>query len=156
MLLFLTQSSRCVHPLQSSSAQAASGHLTDLTFVADSTSQRFHFDHIFPESCDQKKIFEDSVGPLIPLLFDGYNICVLVYGQSGAGKTFTLAGPPTEAHLVNHTKILIYHNWHNHNILNHSEILIYHNWHNHNILNHSEILIYRNSKRHNIRKDYII
>ena len=79
---------------------SAPHHLTDLTFVADSTSQRFHFEHVFQDNSDQKTIFEASVAPLIPLLFDGYNLCVVAYGQAGSGKTYSLAGPPSELHLV--------------------------------------------------------
>ncbi len=50
--------------------------------------------------CLKKTVFDVSVAPLIPLLFDGYNLAVVVYGQGGSGKTYSLAGPPSELHLV--------------------------------------------------------
>lgn len=37
-------------------------------------------------------IFKDSLLPLIELFIAGYNVCFLVFGESGSGKSFSLAG----------------------------------------------------------------
>lgn len=52
--------------------------------------------HIFasiykPESLTYD-IFRDSLSPLVDLLIAGYNVCVLVFGETGSGKSFSLAG----------------------------------------------------------------
>ena len=37
-------------------------------------------------------IFKDSLLPLIELFIAGYNVCLLVFGESGSGKSCSLAG----------------------------------------------------------------
>ena len=34
----------------------------------------------------------DQVAPLLQSALDGYNVCLLAYGQTGAGKTHTMMG----------------------------------------------------------------
>ena len=38
------------------------------------------------------QIFQDTK-PTILSCVDGYNVCIIAYGQTGAGKTFTMTGP---------------------------------------------------------------
>ncbi|KAK1804348.1 hypothetical protein P4O66_020370 [Electrophorus voltai] len=44
----------------------------------------FHF--------EQEQVFDGAL-PFITSCLDGYNICILSYGQSGSGKTYTMVGP---------------------------------------------------------------
>ena len=37
-------------------------------------------------------IFRDAFSPLAELLIAGYNVCVLVFGETGSGKSYSLAG----------------------------------------------------------------
>ena len=39
------------------------------------------------------QVFEDTK-PIITSCVDGYNVCIIAYGQTGAGKTYTMMGPP--------------------------------------------------------------
>ncbi|GAQ85314.1 Kinesin [Klebsormidium nitens] len=53
----------------------------------------YEFDRVFGPHVDQTELFEE-VQPVVQSVFDGYNACVLAYGQTGAGKTYTMEGTP--------------------------------------------------------------
>lgn len=57
------------------------------------TNTVFDFDRTFGTQATQAQVFEDTE-PLITSVLDGFNVCILAYGQTGAGKTFTMNGPP--------------------------------------------------------------
>lgn len=72
-------------------------HVTSPTSLAVDVPQGrklFVFDRVFPETVDQEGIWEylsDSVSSFV----QGYNVSILAYGQSGAGKSYTMgtSGP---------------------------------------------------------------
>lgn len=50
-------------------------------------------DRAFDDTCDQRAFFRDSgVVPLIDSSFEGFRSTAFAYGQTGAGKTFTMVG----------------------------------------------------------------
>lgn len=51
----------------------------------------FQYDRIFSPGASQCEVFSELEEPLISSL-DGFNVTLLVYGQSGSGKTHTLLG----------------------------------------------------------------
>jgi len=51
----------------------------------------FTFDSVFGPGSTQEKVFEDTKR-LIQSAVDGYNVCIFAYGQTGAGKSFTIQG----------------------------------------------------------------
>ena len=58
----------------------------------------FVFDRVFGEDVEQEGVFEyvaDSINSFV----QGYNVSVLAYGQSGAGKSYTMGttGPQEQA-----------------------------------------------------------
>lgn len=58
----------------------------------------FIFDRVFGEDIDQEGVFDyvtDSVNSFV----QGYNVSILAYGQSGAGKSYTMGttGPREQA-----------------------------------------------------------
>lgn len=67
-------------------------HVTSPTSLAVDVPQGrklFVFDRVFPETTDQEGIWEyvsDSVNSFL----QGYNVSILAYGQSGAGKSYTM------------------------------------------------------------------
>ena len=72
-------------------------HVTTPTSLAVDVPQGrklFVFDRVFAETIDQDGIWEylsDSVNSFL----QGYNVSILAYGQSGAGKSYTMgtSGP---------------------------------------------------------------
>ncbi|KAE8349760.1 hypothetical protein BDV28DRAFT_54767 [Aspergillus coremiiformis] len=77
-------------------------HVTTPTSLAVDVPQGrklFVFDRVFPETVDQAGIWEylnDSVTSFL----QGYNVSILAYGQSGAGKSYTMgtSGPNEQSH----------------------------------------------------------
>ncbi|CEL03428.1 Putative Kinesin-like protein [Aspergillus calidoustus] len=77
--------------------QRSMAHVTSPTSLAVDVPQGrklFVFDRVFPETVDQEGIWDylsDSVGSFL----QGYNVSILAYGQSGAGKSYTMgtSGP---------------------------------------------------------------
>lgn len=51
----------------------------------------FEFDRVFDQSATQSDIYND-VSPFVQSCIDGYNVCVFAYGQTGAGKSYTMEG----------------------------------------------------------------
>lgn len=72
-------------------------HVTASTSLAVDVPQGrklFVFDRVFPETVEQDGIWDylsDSVNSFV----QGYNVSILAYGQSGAGKSYTMgtSGP---------------------------------------------------------------
>merc|ERR1719401_2345274 len=58
-------------------------------------SECFSYDAVFSETTTQAEIFAECRS-LIQSAFDGYNITIVTYGQTGAGKTWTLYGVPEQ------------------------------------------------------------
>ena len=56
-------------------------------------SKVFEFDYIFNEKSTQEDVYEE-VTLLIQSMIHGNNICIMSYGQTCTGKTFTIQGEP--------------------------------------------------------------
>ena len=55
-------------------------------------SKEFHFNSVFGHLESQKNVYEKECKPLVEDFTRGYNACILCYGQSGTGKTYTMFG----------------------------------------------------------------
>ncbi|NXX23636.1 KIFC3 protein, partial [Podargus strigoides] len=51
----------------------------------------FELDKVFPPQASQEEVFQE-VQALVTSCIDGYNVCIFSYGQTGAGKTYTMEG----------------------------------------------------------------
>lgn len=59
----------------------------------------FTFDTVFPPGCKQVDIYNVVARPLVSCVLQGYNGTIFAYGQTGAGKTFTMEGERTTPEL---------------------------------------------------------
>ncbi|XP_055408209.1 kinesin-like protein KIFC3 isoform X2 [Bubalus kerabau] len=53
----------------------------------------FELDKVFSSQASQQDVFQE-VQALITSCIDGFNVCIFAYGQTGAGKTYTMEGTP--------------------------------------------------------------
>lgn len=58
------------------------------------STKRFQFDHVFGPTMSNGEVFAAIGRPLLTAALDGYNATLFAYGQTGAGKTHTIMGPP--------------------------------------------------------------
>ncbi|KAK1290022.1 Armadillo repeat-containing kinesin-like protein 2 [Acorus calamus] len=54
------------------------------------SSECFRFDEVFSETASQKRVYEAVAKPVVESVLNGYNGTVMAYGQTGAGKTYTV------------------------------------------------------------------
>ncbi|KAG8505887.1 Kinesin-like protein KIF24 [Galemys pyrenaicus] len=52
----------------------------------------FYFDEVFGEACTNWDVYMKTTHPLIQHIFNGGNATCFAYGQTGAGKTYTMIG----------------------------------------------------------------
>jgi len=50
----------------------------------------FNFDYVADEEVPQDVIFNNIAKPIADSCLEGYNGSIFAYGQTGAGKTFTI------------------------------------------------------------------
>ncbi|KAJ3562547.1 hypothetical protein NPX13_g8528 [Xylaria arbuscula] len=56
----------------------------------------FTFDRVFDMKVKQHEIFDYSIRPTVDDILNGYNGTVFAYGQTGAGKSYTMMGTSIE------------------------------------------------------------
>ncbi|XP_042565825.1 kinesin-like protein KIF25 [Clupea harengus] len=60
-------------------------------------TKMFEFERVHGPGDSQEAVFEE-VRPLLTSLLDGYNVCIMAYGQTGGGKTHTMIGSHHDNH----------------------------------------------------------
>lgn len=60
--------------------------------IGEEEPASFTFDKVFDCNASQEAVYEE-VSPVVTQAFDGCNSTVLLYGQSGSGKSYTMDGP---------------------------------------------------------------
>lgn len=55
-------------------------------------THNYPFDKIFTPTIKQEQIFQTSAKPVIEQVLKGKNGALLVYGETGSGKTYTMLG----------------------------------------------------------------
>uniref|UniRef100_A0A804NJT5 Kinesin motor domain-containing protein n=1 Tax=Zea mays TaxID=4577 RepID=A0A804NJT5_MAIZE len=62
-----------------------------ITVKAAGIKREFGADRVFGQESTQEDVFEE-VKPILRSALDGHNVCILAYGQTGTGKTYTMEG----------------------------------------------------------------
>ena len=60
-----------------------------------STGKEFTFDAVFPPGVSQEDIYDSTGRDIVDRVLEGFNGTVFAYGQTGAGKTYTMVGSGT-------------------------------------------------------------
>lgn len=53
-----------------------------------SQAHTFSFDSVHGSTASQQEVYDVTGKGLVEAILEGYNACLLAYGQTGAGKTF--------------------------------------------------------------------
>lgn len=61
--------------------------------VGEGDKNRFTFDAVFGPECTQQDLFAAIGADVVKHALEGYNACVMTYGQTASGKTFSMLGP---------------------------------------------------------------
>lgn len=88
----------CTAPSNNTLIYSAPVSLTQEGFASNHSSQAFEFDRVLGEASNQEDVWrcllQDSTplenGSFIQDFLHGINCCILAYGQTGTGKTFTM------------------------------------------------------------------
>ena len=64
----------------------------DSILINENGIKSFEFDYIFDKNSTQQNVYEEC-SLLIQSMFNGNNICIIAYGQTCTGKTYTIQGP---------------------------------------------------------------
>lgn len=54
---------------------------------------QFKFDHVLSPTASQETVFNSCAAGICDKVLEGFNGCIFAYGQTGAGKTYTMTGP---------------------------------------------------------------
>ncbi|XP_055850310.1 kinesin-like protein unc-104 isoform X3 [Episyrphus balteatus] len=71
---------------------------------SNEANKQFNFDYSYwshnprdPEFSTQEMVYKDIGEEMLQHSFDGYNVCIFAYGQTGAGKSYTMMGKQEES-----------------------------------------------------------
>ncbi len=63
-------------------------------------ARRFAFDFVYDGNSTQDQVYRDNVTPLLEKAFAGFNATVFAYGQTGAGKSWTMSGNAAQPGII--------------------------------------------------------
>ena len=64
----------------------------ELVQIKSKQRVKFNFDHCFSQDVDNLSMYQKSVRAIVLSSFQGINGTVFMYGQTGAGKTYSMLG----------------------------------------------------------------
>lgn len=73
---------------------------SDTTALDVNSSTTHHFTHVFETNCDQKSVYEKTVGEYVGQFLSGTSVAALTWGPTNAGKTYTMCGDSSHPGLL--------------------------------------------------------
>eukprot|EP00051_Salpingoeca_urceolata_P019076 m.273863 g.273863 ORF g.273863 m.273863 type:complete len:1122 (+) comp19342_c1_seq5:82-3447(+) len=67
-------------------------HTVKLDDGSGSGAMGFKFDKVYNADASQQYVYDECVAPIVEQVSRGLSCCVFAYGQTGAGKTYTMRG----------------------------------------------------------------
>ena len=87
---------------QDHAVNAAAAASQDVTLqTMDDATHNYSFDRIFYPDATQAEVFESTGAPIIEAVLTGFNGAIIAYGQTGAGKTWTMEGSKDNKGIIN-------------------------------------------------------
>lgn len=74
----------------------ASGDKMDVLRANRSREKQYAFDYVFEPGSSQDSVYHHTTKFLVHGVLDGFNATVFAYGNTGAGKTYTMLGSQAE------------------------------------------------------------
>ena len=71
----------------------ADGNRIELNVKGSAESKAFTFDFVGAPATTQEEVFKSVARPLADACLASFNATIMAYGQTGAGKTYTMMGP---------------------------------------------------------------
>ena len=81
----------CLLPKQPASTNDST-HQNVFLKTLDDATHKYSFDHIFFPDATQEEVYQQTGAPILQAVLDGFNGAIIAYGQTGAGKTWTMEG----------------------------------------------------------------
>jgi kinesin family protein 11 len=76
---------------------AADGETQEIVLQDPSGHEaRYKYDKVYGPEATQAELYDDAVSPIVEQVCRGMSCCIFAYGQTGAGKTFTMRGDLSE------------------------------------------------------------
>jgi hypothetical protein len=67
-----------------------------ISVQSETKLKKFELDYIFNQKSTQQEVY-DEVSLLVQSMQNGNNVCIIAYGQTSTGKTYTIQGPGKES-----------------------------------------------------------
>ena len=87
-----------IRPIGSSTKKSGNVRHTDQTLTVD--KDQYQFDQVYGGTTTNELLYNGEIRTIVQRFCNGYNGCILAYGQSSSGKTHSITGTAKEPGIV--------------------------------------------------------